>query len=173
MTTYLGMAGLMRGDLGRATQMFEEGLAMARRLGERLATYIALYNLAQVALSRGDHDGAVSLFDEGVALSGEVGDRANLAYCLEGLAVVAGAQGEKTRSARLIGAAEGLHEAVEVPDYVYYEPDHSLYEHTVAAVRSQMGEEAFEEARAQGRALAFEQVVAYALEGRTSEENYR
>ena len=65
----------------------------------------------------------MSLFEEGVALSGEVGDRANLAYCLEGLAVVAGVRGEAMRSARLIGAAEGLHEAVGVPVYIYYEPD--------------------------------------------------
>ena len=136
---------------------------MARRLGERLGTYITLYNLAQVALSRGDHDGAVSLFEEGIALSEEVGDRANLAYCLEGLATVAGVRGEEERSARLIGAAEGLHEAVGVPVYVYYEPDRSVYERTVAAVRSQMGEEAFEEARAHGRAMSFEQAVAYAL----------
>ncbi len=164
-TTYLGIAALRRGDLGRATQMFEEGLAMARRLGDRLSTYIALYNLAQVALSRGDYHGAVSLFEEGVALSGEVGDRANLAYCLEGLAVVTGVRGQAMRSAHLIGAAEGLHEAVGVPVYIYYEPDRSLYEHTVATVRSQMGAEAFEAARAQGRALTFKQAVAYALEG--------
>ena len=51
-TTYLGMAALARGDLGRATHMFEVELAMARRLGDSLSTYIALYNLAQVALSR-------------------------------------------------------------------------------------------------------------------------
>jgi hypothetical protein len=107
----------------------------------------------------------VNLFEEGVALSGEVGDRANLAYCLEGLAVVAGVRGEAMRSARLIGAAEGLHEAVGVPVYIYYEPDRSLYEHTVAAVRSHMGAETFEAARAQGRALTFKQAVACALEG--------
>ncbi len=163
-TTYLGMVALSRGDLGRATQMFEEGLAMARSLGERLGTYIALYNLAQVTLSRGDYDGAVSLFEEGVALSGEVGDRANLAYCLEGLAVVARARGEARRAARLIGAAEGLHEAVGVPVYIYYEPDRSLYERTMAAVRSELGEEAFEEARERGREMTFEQAVVYALE---------
>ena len=120
--------------------------------------------MSQVALSRGDYNGGVSRFEEGVALSGAVGDGANLAYCLEGLAVVAGVRGEVERSARLIGAAEGLHEAVGVPVYIYYEPDRSLYEDTVAQVRSQMGEEAFEAARAQGRALTFEQAVAYALE---------
>jgi hypothetical protein len=51
-----------------------------------------------------------------------------------------------------------------VPVYVYYEPYHSIYERTVAAVRSQMGEETFEEVREEGRAMTFEQAVAYGLE---------
>ena len=67
------------------------------------------------------------------------------------------------RSAHLFGAAEGLHEAVGVPVYIYYEPHRSLYERTVTAVRSRLGEAAFEEARADGRAMTFEQAVAYAL----------
>ena len=145
--------------------MFKEGLALARRKGDRTGSFIALYNLAQVTLSGGDHDGAATLFEEGVTLSEQVGDWANLAYCLEGLAVVASARGQMERCACLIGAAEGLHEAVGVPVYVYYEPYRSLYEHTVATVRSRLGEEGFEEARAEGRAMTFEQAVAYALEG--------
>jgi non-specific serine/threonine protein kinase len=167
------MVALMSGDEGQATVMFEEGLAVARRIGDRSSTYIALYNLAQAALSRGDHDGAESLFEEGVTLSEQMGDRANVAYCLEGLAVVARARGDAERCARLIGAAEGLHEAVGVPVYVYYEPHRSLYERTAAAVRSQMGEEAFEAARAEGRAMTFEQAVAYALEDDELAPSYR
>ena len=34
-----------------------------------------------------------------------------------------------------------------MPVYVYYEPHRSLYEPTVVAVRSRLGEETFEEAR--------------------------
>src|SRR3712207_5509481 len=93
-----------------------------------------------------------------------MGDRANVAYCLERLAVVANARGEGERSGRLVGAAEGLHEAVGVPVYVYYEPHRSMYERTVAAVRSQLGGEAFEAARERGREMTFEQAVEYALE---------
>jgi non-specific serine/threonine protein kinase len=145
--------------------MFEEGLAAARRIGDRSSTCIALYNLAQAVLSRGDHDEAASLFAECVTLSDQMGDRANVAYCLEGLAVVASARGEAERSGRLIGAAEGLHEAVGVPVYLYYEPYHSMYERTVAAVRSWLGGEAFEEARERGREMTFEKAVEYALEG--------
>jgi predicted ATPase/DNA-binding XRE family transcriptional regulator len=163
-TNFLGMVAMMHGDEGRATPMFEEGLAAARRIGDRSSTYIALYNLAQAALSRSDYDGAASLFEEGVTLSEQMRDRANIAYCLEGLAVVANARGEAERSGRLIGAAEGLHEAVGVPVYLYYEPHRSRYERTVSAVRSQLGEEAFEAAWAEGRAMTFEQAVAYALE---------
>jgi tetratricopeptide (TPR) repeat protein len=83
-TTFSGMPALVRGDLVRAAQMFEEGLA--REVGDRSTVYIALYNLAQVALYRGDHDRAAALFERGVKLSEQVEDRANLAYCLEGLA---------------------------------------------------------------------------------------
>ncbi len=78
--------------------------------------------------------------------------------------MVANARGEAERSGRLIGAAEGLHEAVGVPVYLYYEPHRSRYERTAAAVRSPLGEEAFEEVRAEGRAMTFEQAVVYALE---------
>jgi non-specific serine/threonine protein kinase len=167
-TIFLGMVATMRGNEGQATAMFEEGLAVARQIGDRSSTYIALYNLAQAALSRSDYDGAASHLEEGMTLSEQMGDRANVAYCLEGLAVVANARGKAERSGRLIGAAEGLHEAVGVPVYVYYEPHRSLYECTVATVRSHMGVEAFQVAQAQGRTMTFEQAVAYALEDEAS-----
>jgi hypothetical protein len=91
-TTFLGMAALMRGDEGQTAPMFEEGLAVARRIGDRTSTFIALYNLAQAALCRNDYDGAAPHFKEGVTLSEQMEDRANVAYCLEGLAVVTNAR---------------------------------------------------------------------------------
>jgi predicted ATPase/transcriptional regulator with XRE-family HTH domain len=163
-TNYLGIVALTHGDMGQATQTFEEGLAVARRIGDRSSAYIALYNLAQVALSRGDHDGAATLFGEGITLSKQLGDRASAAYCLEGLATVASAPGDAERCGRLIGAAERLHEAVGVPVYVYYESHRPTYGRAIAAVRSRLGEEGFEEARAEGHAMTFEQAVEYALE---------
>jgi tetratricopeptide (TPR) repeat protein len=162
--TFLGMVELMRGEEGEATAMFEKGLSLARRIGDSNSADNALYNLAQMSLSRGDPARAATLFEEAVIISEQVRDRAALAYCLEGLAVVANVRGEAERCARLIGAAEGLHEAVGIPVYVYYELHRSPYESTVAAVRSQMGEEAFEAARADGRAMTFEQAVEYSLE---------
>jgi predicted ATPase/DNA-binding XRE family transcriptional regulator len=160
---WLGTALLARNEQERAVSKFEEGLALARRMGDRTAAYVALYNLAQVSLARKDYDGAAAIFEEGITLSEQMRDQANLAYFLEGLAVVAGKREEAERSARLSGAAEGLLEAVGAAVYNYYQPDRSLYERTVAAVRSRLGDAVFEEARERGREMTFEQAVAYAL----------
>ena len=161
--THLGSVLLVQGEREWAAAMMEEALAEARRADDRASTYVALYNLALVALSRGDYDHAEILFEEGVILSEQVRDQANLAYCLEGLATVAGARKEAERSARLVGAAEGLHKAVGALVYVYYESHRSLYGRTTQVVCSQLGEEAFEEAQAEGRVMSLEQAVAYAL----------
>ena len=162
--SHLGTLLLIQGDHDQAAKMMEEGLTLARKLGDRFSISNALYSLAQVAQARGDHASAACRFEEGVSLSEEIGDRSNLGYFLEGLAVVAGVRGEADRSARLFGAAEGLLQAIEAPVYDYYEPNRSLYERTAAAVRSQLGESAFEEAWTEGQAMTFEQAVAYALE---------
>jgi tetratricopeptide (TPR) repeat protein len=160
---WLGTALLALNEQERAVSMFEEGLALARRMGDRTAAYIALYNMAQVSLARGDYDGAAAIFEEGITLSEQMRDQANLAYFLEGLAVVAGKREEAARSARLSGAAEGLLEAVGATVYNYYRPDRFLYERTVSATRSRLGDAAFEAARDEGREMIFEQAVTYAL----------
>ena len=161
--SHLGTLMLIQGDHDQAAAMMEEGLALARKLGDRFSISNALYSLAQVAQARGDHDSAARRFEEGVTLSEEIGDRSNLGYFLEGLAAVTGVRGETERSARLFGAAEGLLQAVEAPVYDYFEPNRSLYEQTKISVRSRLGESAFEEAWKQGQAMTFERAVKYAL----------
>ena len=136
---------------------------MARRIGDRTSAYVTIFNLALLALSRGDHEGAVTLFEEGITLSKQIGDRANVAYCLQGLAAVAGARGQAERSAHLFGAAEGLLEAAGAPVYNSYTPDPAPYERTPSDICSPLREATFEAARAEGRAMTFEQAVAYAL----------
>ena len=107
----------------------------------------------------------LSWFEQGIQPSCEMGDRPNVAYILEGLGVVAGLQGAADRAARLLGAADGLIEAVGVRGHTYYLPYRSRYERAIAAVRAQLGEQAFEAARAEGRGMTFEWAVAYALQG--------
>ena len=83
---------------------------------------------------------------------------------LEGYACVAGAQGEAQRAARLWGAAQAL-EAEGIPrDTDWLEEADAR----MSAVRSGMGEQAWEEAWRKGRAMTLEEAVAYTMEEEAS-----
>ena len=73
------------------------------------------------------------------------------------------------RAARLWGAEEALLERMEAAVYTYV-PDRSLHRSQVAAARSQLDEEAFEEAWREGRTMPFEQAIEYALDRSTTPE---
>ena len=79
--------------------------------------------------------------------------------------MVAGMREQAERSARLLGAAAKLLEEAGASVYNYYKPDRSLYERTVANVRSRLGKEGFEELRDKGTSMTFEQAVTYSLDG--------
>ena len=85
---WLGTVRLLHGDADGAVAHIEQGLASARARGDRLTSYIALYNLSQVELGRGDHARAREHLKEGVRLSRQTGDHANLAYLLDASAVL-------------------------------------------------------------------------------------
>ena len=80
---------------------------------------------------------------------------------LEGFACVAGAEGETERAARLWGAAQTLHEAKSIPRDIDFLAEADA---CISAVRSGMGEEAWEEAWTKGRAMTLDETVSYVLE---------
>jgi hypothetical protein len=92
-------------------------------------------------------------------LSRELGDKLIAAESLEGLACSA-ARGEEERAARLFGAAETLREAV---GYNQAPRESALREPFLGAARSRLEEATWEAAWAQGRAMTFEDAIAYAL----------
>jgi predicted ATPase/DNA-binding XRE family transcriptional regulator len=170
---FFGTTLLARGEAEQAERAFEEALASARRLRHPAITQIPLYYLAQLALGRGDLREAAGMLEEGIELSKQTKDKASLAHLLEAFATVRALSGEAERSAVLLGAAERLLEEVGARHGEYdvlnqHMPDRSLYERTAATVRSQLGEEGFEAARSEGRAMDFEHSVVYALSGTDS-----
>ena len=160
--SFLAVAWRDRGDHGRARRLAERGLALSREVGERQTLCAALYTLATLAQAEHDHERARDLFEEGLTLSADVGNEADVAHCLEGLASIAAAEGSMARAARLWGAEEVLLEKIEAAVYTYV-PDRSLHRSQVAAARSQLDEKTFEAAWAEGRAMAREQTIEYAL----------
>jgi non-specific serine/threonine protein kinase len=156
----LGLVARIRGDRERVTTLFRDSLALMRQVGDKWSMVFLLLNLGGVAQAEGDYEPARCAYQEGLAFSQELKDRRGMAWCLECLAEVAAAQSRPQRGARLMGAAEGLLDAIGAswpPNYV------AGRERTMAAIRTALGEEAFAAAWAEGRALSLEEAIRYAL----------
>jgi tetratricopeptide (TPR) repeat protein len=160
---WLGTVRLVSGDPGGAVPHIRRGLASARRRGDRLATYVALFGLVQAALAEDRPAAAREHLVEGIELSEETGDLANLAFFVESLAVVEEAAGAHDRAAVLIGAARGLRDRVGSEVYGYYLPDPALRARAEAGARARLGDDAVEELLAGGAALDVPAVMALAL----------
>jgi hypothetical protein len=103
-----------------------------------------------------ERDRAMELIRESLTRSLELGDRPGMIECLE---TVAG-QGDAVTGAQLMGAAEAARAAAGA----IRQPDEAEWvEATTESLRSTLGEEAFEAARADGAALPLEVAVERAL----------
>ncbi len=164
--TSLGLAQLgivvarSESDYDRAATMHLESLALSREIGDIVMIAYNLRNLGNDSLLQGDAAGAGSHFAEGLKLSMELGHRWVAEECLEGLAKVACAREQYERAARLFGAADTLRETIGHHRAPAAQADH---DQRVSEARAGLGEAAFNDAWAQGRAMALEQAIEYTL----------
>jgi predicted ATPase/DNA-binding CsgD family transcriptional regulator len=151
----------LRGNYERAKALGMESIALSREIGDkwRVARVVGWVGLAAV-WSGHEHDLAEGLLKEALALDWELGSWAYGAYCLEAFAGVAEARGQVARAARLWGAAEAVRTNIGAPLPLEVR---LLYESSVAAARSQLGEAAWEEAFAEGMAMSAGEAAEYAL----------
>jgi predicted ATPase/class 3 adenylate cyclase len=153
----LGWVALKQGDVATARARVEESLVLYREMEQREGMAESLSLLGRVEATRGDYAFARAFYEESLAMAQEIGDKELIASGLEGLASVVAAQGEPAWAARLWGTAEALREAIGAPLQPIEQSD---YDHAVAAVRDQLGEEAFASAWAEGRTMTAEQVLS-------------
>jgi non-specific serine/threonine protein kinase len=169
MLLFLGLAALDRDDYERTDALLDEGLSAFRELGDLLGTAMCCGTMGFVALHRGGVERAGGMFEDALRSLQNLGDRAGMLYCLTGAASVNALRGAPDRAARLWGAAEALGETAAVPLLPAIASRYD-YEGHVAAARSRLGEGAFEAAWSEGRAMAPEEAVDYALEGSATPE---
>jgi predicted ATPase/class 3 adenylate cyclase len=139
----------------RARSMLEESLAIFKAVGDRSCAAEALIALARLAAYRGENEAALACYTESWGLLRAIGARELSATCLEGCGEVALAQGEPGWAARLWGTAATVRAAIVAPMPPIYRTD---YTRAVTTAREQLGEEAFQAAWAEGRAIPLEQV---------------
>ncbi len=148
---------LDQGNISQAGLQAEEALALYKGLNLKGNMAEALLYLAQVEARQEHYPAAHSLIEESLSLAREVDAKWNIPFCLEVLAEVVAAQGEGIWATRLLGASEFLRESYRSPLPPAYRAG---YERVVAAARTQLGEQAFAAAWAEGRAMTPEQVLA-------------
>jgi tetratricopeptide (TPR) repeat protein len=157
----LGQVRLARGDHAAATRLFTDALTAASRAQDRITILVSRYDLA--LSSQGDLSGAAGHLKEGLALAAEAGDQASVAYYLEGLAAVAGQQDDPQRAVRLFTAADSLLEANGSGWLDAYVPRVAHDDAVLAALRTRLGDAAFQQAQAWGRSAGSTPAREYAL----------
>jgi ATP/maltotriose-dependent transcriptional regulator MalT len=144
------------GDLESADRLYRQCEGLARELGNRDFTAVALLNLAMVAIARGSAQRAATLLREVLDISDETGSKQAVQSVLEVSAGVARLQGELERVARYYGAAEtqvhitGIHR--DPADEAFLVP-------VIAQTRAVLGTARFDAEEASGRALPFQNVI--------------
>ncbi len=150
----LGQQAFQQGELNRAEALLSESARLAFEVGDRRNIAQSRLLLGSLAALRRDYAVARQRYEEGLAIALDIEHTNYIASGLKGLGCAAAAQGLPTWAALLWGTAEPLRESrsVAIPQ--------ALYERLVAVVRSQLGEPAFEEARARGRTMTPAQTLA-------------
>ena len=158
----LGHPALLHGDYEKAKLLSEEALELAHELGSSGVEFActALLNLGLAELSLGEHERAMGSFREALQMCQDIGRKLQVIENLEGMAGLAEALGEATKAAHLWGAAQGSREVIGISLTL---GETALHEPYLASARSRLGEKAWEEALAEGRAMSLEEATEYAL----------
>jgi predicted ATPase/DNA-binding CsgD family transcriptional regulator len=153
----LGLVSLQQGDVAMARSLLEESLLLFQEVGERGRIAEVLLSQGLISFSQGNYAAARALVEESLQNFLELNNKWDIAVGLEGLAVVVAKQGESGRAVWLISAAQALREAIGTPLPSVSQPRH---EFTLASTRTQLGEQAFVAAWAEGYAMTPEQALA-------------
>ena len=151
-----GMFALSEGDTASAHSLTAQALALFQEM-KLQGTALPLYAGAEVARVEGDSPRAQALYEQSVGVARKAGDQRMITSGLEGLAAAVAAQGNHVWAAHLWGAAEALRETIGTP---LPPVDRASYHRAVEALRTQLGEQAFATAWAEGRTMSPEQALA-------------
>ena len=165
---FLGNMAKEQGDYAGARTLHEESLAIMRELGSKQGIAASLNNLGIVAYRQGNPITARAMYGESLRIKREIGDKYGTAYTLNALAELTAGRGQAEQAARFWGASQALREAIGSPLPPNEKEEYDLM---VAEARTSLGELSFSAAWEQGRAMTFEQAIAYALEGDEPESN--
>jgi ATP/maltotriose-dependent transcriptional regulator MalT len=153
----VGLLAAEHCDYFKATDCLEESLSLCRSAGDHAGVVRALVGIAEVAHAQGRRESAAAVLAEAVPLARDLGESQILAWWSPYMAVrVSLNHAPADALVRLLGGVDRLRTARDVPLPPRYE---AQYEQTLAELRASLGDEYFEAAWNEGRAMPLDDLV--------------
>lgn len=146
----------------RAQTWYEESLAIREEIGSQVEIADSLRGLATIARLTGAYDHAATLYAAALPRYRTTGNALGAVGCIEGFAMVAIHLGEREHAVLLFGAMDARREALGTP---LAPKERVLYDTSLAAARTSLGESTFTAAWEAGRAMSLEQACDEASAG--------
>jgi len=156
----LGFASFLLGEHERAVTLCEEAIAASVSCGESWHRAEALGDLSIITWRQGDSRRATEFSVEALRIRRDFDNAVGTAQCLGTLAWIAATERQYQRSARLLGAADGVWHAIEATPFPHLMSYRSECEKDV---RRALGERAFESSYRAGCEGRLSENVAFAL----------
>jgi ATP/maltotriose-dependent transcriptional regulator MalT len=157
----IGESTRLVGDFERAGKAYEAALVICRQTGNRRREAISLVNLSYVVQRQGEYDKAEKYVIEGLNLLYSLDLRYHCAIALAMLAGPVASQGKGWRAAKLLGASQAIFERMSISLQPADQVEIDCY---ADAAAKQIGQQAYQVARAEGQRLSFDQAMAYAIQ---------
>ncbi|NJL57571.1 tetratricopeptide repeat protein [bacterium] len=98
---HLGNIADSRGEYTRATDLFQQSLAIKQQLGDQYGISLSLMNLGVIAKMQGEYERATDLFQQSLTIKQQLGEQQGIAMILNNLAGIAHIQEEYTDAINL------------------------------------------------------------------------
>jgi predicted ATPase/class 3 adenylate cyclase len=158
----LGLLAAAEDEHERAIALFEQSSGLAEAIGHELLYALSIQGLGLSLVSVGRTDEGATRLREALATQGRIGDKEAVAICLIGLADALELSRKFESAAFLLGSADAVAEDIGFA----FQPDlRRLYKRITTALRSELGDDAYEAAHAAGHDLGRDEAIDYALGG--------
>jgi len=149
------------GDIDRAIELGEQGVALAEERGDSWYRGYQLDYLSRARWLHGDREKAEALAREAAVHKHALDDRNGLTMALETLAWMAAERGGHKRAAILLGCAQSVCDASSLTLLELFREQH---QRSVSLVVQGIGQKACDAAYERGRAMTIGEGVAFAVE---------
>ena len=157
----LGFVELWEGNFEEAHGLLHESLETFEQHGDRLNAVLNLLALTHATSPLGDEEEAIRLADRAFSTALEIGEHWRVSICLLAFARIALTSERYPVGVQLLGCAERTRGETGAEWVLFYRTE---FDHSLAAGRAALSEEAFAAAWATGQTLTIEQARALAVD---------